>query len=157
MEPRTPGQIEVQYHETRAECELKVLYFTHCCAKKDDSLRDTGRRVSPLELYLATPTQRFMRRCIEIGVEWAIFSDKHAFLFPKDKVEWYEKDPNTLSPAEKEGLFIEAYDVLKNYDLACFYYNPGRLHPVYRELVNDMKKRGITIREITHLNDILPR
>jgi len=77
--------------------ELKVLFFTHCCAKKDDSLKGTGKKVLPLELYLATPTQRFMRRCIEMGVEWAIFSDKHAFVFPKDKIEWYEKPPDTLS------------------------------------------------------------
>jgi hypothetical protein len=147
----------VSNHEIRVESKLKILYFTHCCAKKDDSLRGTGKRVSPLELYLASPTQRFMRRCIEVGVEWAIFSDEHAFLFPEDRIEWYEKDPNTLSSVEKEGLFNKAYEVLKNYHLAYFYCNPGRLHPVYRELVNDMKKRGVNIREMTHLNDILPR
>jgi len=136
---------------------LKVLYFTHCCAKKDDSLKGTERRFSPLELYLATPTQRFMRRCMKIGVEWAIFSDKYAFVFYRDRIEWYEKDPNTLSPAEKKGLFSKACRVLKNYDLAYFYFNPSRLHPVYRQLIKVMKKKGINIQDMTHLNDILLR
>lgn len=133
---------------------MRVLYFTHCCAKKDDSLKDTGKRVSPMELYKATPTQRFMRKCIETGVEWAIFSDMYAFVFPDDRIAWYEKHPSTLTHTEKRKLFNDAFDVLKDYDLAYFYYNPGRLHPFYRELVDEMRRRGKKIREITHLDDI---
>ncbi len=133
---------------------MKVLYFTHCCAKKDNSLRGTGKKVSPMELYQATPTQRFMRRCAEAGVEWAIFSDKYAFVFPDDRIPWYEKHPSTLTLTEKNRLFHNALEVLKNYHLAYFYYNPGRLHPFYRELVDKMRRRGNDIREITHLDDI---
>ena len=133
---------------------MRVLYFTHCCAKKDDSLRGTGKRVPPIELYRATPTQRFMRRCVEAGVEWAIFSDKYAFVFSDDRIPWYEKHPSTLALTEKKRLFHNAFEVLKNYDLAYFYYNPGRLHPFYRELVDDIRRRGRDIREITHLDDI---
>lgn len=133
---------------------MRVLYFIHCCAKKDDSLRDTGKKVPPMELYKATPTQRFMRKCTETGVEWAIFSDKYAFVFPHDRIAWYEKHPSTLTDDEKEKLFNDAFETLKAYDLAYFYYNPGRLHPVYRELINEMRRRGMDIREITHLDDI---
>lgn len=133
---------------------MRVLYFTHCCARKDDSLGGTSKRVSPMEIYRATPTQRFMKRCIEARVEWAIFSDKYAFVFPDNRVEWYEKHPSSLTDAEKRKLFNDAFGVLKDYDLAYFYYNPGRLHPFYRELVNEMKRRGRKIREITHLDDI---
>ena len=133
---------------------MRVLYFTHCCAKKDDSLKGTGKRGPPVEIYLATPTQRFMRRCTDYGVEWTIFSDKFAFVFPNARIPWYEKHPSTLSNAEKRKLFDDAFKVLKDYDLAYFYYNPGRLHPFYRELVDEMRRRGRNIREITHLSDI---
>ena len=133
---------------------MRVLYFTHCCAKKDDSLKETGKRASPMELYKATPTQRFMRRCTEAEVEWAIFSDKYAFVFPDDRIEWYEKHPSTLIDIEKRKLLDHAFEVLKNYDLVCFYYNPGRLHQFYRELVDEMRRRGRKIREITHLDNI---
>jgi len=133
---------------------MKVLYFTHCCAKKDNSLKDTGKKVPPMGLYKATPTQRFMRKCTEAGVEWAIFSDNYAFVFPDDRIEWYDKPPRTLTYTEKKKLFNDAFETLKAYDLACFYYNPGRLHPVYRELINEMRRRGMNIKEITHLDDI---
>lgn len=133
---------------------MRVLYFTYCCAKKDDSLKGTGKKVSPLELYKATPTQRFMRRCIEAGVEWAIFSDKYAFVFPESRISWYEKHPCTLTYAEKRKLFDDAFKVLKDYDFAHFYYNPGRLHPFYRELIDEMRRKGKNIREITHLDAI---
>jgi hypothetical protein len=133
---------------------MRVLYFTHCCAKKDDSIKGTEKRVSPIKLYRATPTQRLIKRCIGTGVEWAIFSDKYAFAFSSDRIVWYEKHPSSLTQAEKRKLFDNAFDVLKDYDLAYFYYNPGRLHPFYRELVDEMRRRGRKIREITHLDDI---
>ena len=137
--------------------DLRALYFTNCCAKKDDSLRGTRKRVPPTELYRATPIQRFMKRCTTAGVEWAIFSDKYAFVFPNDRIAWYEKHPNTLTQAEKKERFNQAFEVLRNYNLAYFYYNPGRLHPFYRELVGEMRKRGRDVREITHLSDIHSR
>ena len=133
---------------------MKKLYFTHCCAKKDDSLKGSGKKVSPMQLYQATPTQRFMERCVETDVGWAIFSDKYGFVFPQDRVEWYEKHPKTVSASEKKRLFNKAYADLQKYDTAIFYYNPGRIHPLYRELVDEMRKRGVRIREITHLHQI---
>ena len=81
---------------------MRVLYFTHCCAKKDDSLKGTGKRVPPMELYTATPTQSFMRRCADNRVEWAIFSDKFAFVFPNDRIPWYDKHPSTVLTPRKE-------------------------------------------------------
>lgn len=136
---------------------MRTLYFTHCCAKKDNSLKGTGKKVSPLELYKATVTHRFMKRCIEVGVEWAIFSDKYAFVFPDARILWYEKHPSTLTYTEKKELFNKAFEVLKDYNLAYFYYNPGRLHTFYRELVDEMRRRGRRVKEITHLNDISDR
>lgn len=139
-------------HKRRSD--MRILYFTHCCAKKDDSMKGTEKEVSPIKLYRATPTQRFIKRCIQAGVEWAIFSDKYAFVFSRDRVAWYEKHPSSLTRAEKRKLFDNAFDVLKDYDLAYFYYNPGRFHPVYQELIDEMRRRGRKIRPITHLDDI---
>ena len=107
-----------------------------------------------MELYLSTPTQRFMRRCTDAGVEWAIFSDKFAFVFPNNRIPWYDKHPSTLTYTEKRELFDDAFKVLKDYDLAYFYYNPRRLHPFYQELVDEMGRRGRNIEKITHLDDI---
>lgn len=53
----------------------KKIYVTHCSAKKNSVLKDTCQKVFPDELYTATPTQRFMKKCKEVGVNWAIFSD----------------------------------------------------------------------------------
>lgn len=133
---------------------MKELYFTHCCAKKDDSLKNTGAKVSPLQLYQATSTQRFMNHCNDVGVEWAIFSDKYGFVFPNDQIQWYGKHPNTVTHSEKEKLFDRAFDVLRQYDRVYFYYNPGRIHPFYQELVCEMRRKGRVIKEITHLDEI---
>jgi hypothetical protein len=134
---------------------VEKLYFTHCCAKKNDSLRTTGEKVSPLRLYQAAPTQRFMKRSSEVGVQWAIFSDKYGFVFPRDQILWYEKHPTTVTSSDKRKLFDDAFDVLQRYNVAYFYYNPGRLHPLYRELVQEMRRRGLDVLEITHLDEIL--
>jgi len=133
---------------------LRALYFTHCCAKKDNSLKNTDKKVPPAQLYQATPTQRFVRNCQQVGVEWAIFSDKYGFVFPNDRIQWYERHPSTVTPSEKEKLFNDANSLLQRYDLAYFYYNPGRIHPFYLELVREMRRRGRAVREITHLGDV---
>jgi hypothetical protein len=133
---------------------MKKLYFTHCCAKKDDSLKGSGKKVSPVQLYQAIPTQRFMERCDEAGVNWAIFSDKYGLVFPQDRVEWCEKHPKKVKASEKKHLFKEAYTDLQQYDRIFFYYNPGRIHPLYLELVEEMRRKGVNIQEITHLHEI---
>ena len=134
-----------------------MLFFTHCCAKKDGRLKNSDKRVSPLQLYQAAPTQWFMKRCIELGVEWAIFSDKYGFVFPHDLIQWYEKHPNSVTQSEKRKLFDDALVALRQYDLAYFYYNPGRIHPLYKALVSEMQSKNRKVREITHLDEILKR
>ena len=66
--------------------EAKKLYFTHCCDKEDDKLKGTNKKVSPQELYQSPRIQGFIESCEEEGIEWAIFSDKHAFVFPNDRI-----------------------------------------------------------------------
>ena len=133
------------------------IFFTHCSKSKDDRLKGTGQKVSPRDLYLASFVQQFCRECERLGLTHAIFSDLHGFVFPTDKIEWYDKNPTELLRDEKErnSLFDSAYSTLRDYSQAYFYHLPDeirRLHPLYGMLVNDMTKRGIKITEITDLN-----
>ena len=129
------------------------IYITHCSAKKNDSFRNTAEKVPPDRLYLATPTQRFMKECKERGVRWAIFSDKYGVWFPEEKHEWYEKDPDTVSEQEFKNLVRNFEEKLANYDQLWFYYNPGRFHPLYERLLKEVKVKGkITL--FTHKNQI---
>ncbi|MEM2112293.1 MAG: hypothetical protein QXX08_10545 [Candidatus Bathyarchaeia archaeon] len=118
---------------------------------------NSGRKVTPLQLYKASPTQRFMRKCNNVGVEWVIFSDKHGFVFSQDQIEWYEKHPNTVTHLEKEKLFGNALAALRPYDYVYFYYNPCRIHPFYRALISELRRNGKEVAEITHLSQIQKR
>ena len=89
-----------------------------------------------------------------MNVQWAIFSDLYAFVFPNDRIQFYEKHPKTVTEDEKEALFAQACRTLDSYDTAVFYYNPRRLHPFYRELILEMRQKGKRILEITHLSEI---
>ncbi len=111
--------------------ETKKLYFTHCSCEKDDKLKGTGKKVSPQELYKSPRIQGFIERCKGEGVEWAIFSDKHALVFPTDKIGWYDKHPDDVSEEEKKLLFNKAFDTLKNYHRAYFCPCMGWVHHLY--------------------------
>ena len=129
------------------------IYVTHCSAKKDKTLKYGGKKVTPDRLYTAAPLQRFMNRCKEKKVQWAIFSDKHGIWFPHEKHEWYEKNPNTVSEQEFKILVRDFEEKLGNYDEIYFYHNPGRFHSLYRRLLEQAK---VTSRIIlfSHLAEI---
>lgn len=61
------------------------IYITHCSAKKNDALKNKMKRVTPDRLYTTIPIQRFMKRCKEKDVKWAIFSDLYGIWFPDIK------------------------------------------------------------------------
>ncbi len=130
------------------------IYLTHCCAKKDDTLKNSHEKVTPDRLYVATPTKRFMEKCKSKKVTWAIFSDKYGVWFPDEKHEWYNKDPDTVTPAEYECLIENFEQRLSKYEEIWFYYNPGRFHPLYEKLLKEAKVEGkITL--FTHKNQIV--
>jgi hypothetical protein len=130
------------------------VYITHCSAKKDNSLRANGRRVTPDTLYTATPTQRFMNRCKRTGVRWAIFSDKYGVWFPEVEHEWYEKDPRKVTDREFQALVADFNSRLIDFDQIYFYRNPGRFHPLYQRLLRETSLRDrITL--ISHLSEIV--
>lgn len=135
--------------------ETRKLYFTHCCFTKDDKLKGTGKKVSPQELYKSPRIEGFVERCKEEGVEWAIFSDKYALVFPTDRIERYDKHPDDVTEEEKKQLFDKAFNTLRNYDCAYFWASTGRVHHLYRELVNVMRTLGINSKEITSKYEIV--
>lgn len=129
------------------------IYITHCCAKKNDRLKETDEEVKPEKLYLATPTQRFIKKCKEKQVEWAIFSDLYGIWSPKEKHTWYEKHPNTVTEKEYKKLLNDFNTKLQKYDEIWFYYNPGRFHQLYKKILKETKHKN-KIKKITHLQDI---
>ena len=132
---------------------MKKIYFTHCSATKDLSLKLSNKFVTPDKLYTATAIQRFMNRCKENKVKWAIFSDKYGIWFNNTKNRWYEKNPNTITEQEFTILLDDFNSKLKEFDEIYFYHNPGRFHPLYRKLL-DKTILINKIKFITHLNEI---
>ncbi len=134
--------------------KLRRIYITHCSAKKDDSLKGTGKKVTPDKLYTAIPIQRFMNECKKKGVEWAIFSDKYGVVLPNQEIEWYDKHPSKVTEKEFKKLLSDFDQKLKTYDEIWFYHNPGRFHVLYKRLVSESKLKD-HIRLFTHLREIM--
>jgi hypothetical protein len=132
---------------------MKRIYLTHCSFKKDDSLKGISKKVTPDRLYTATPTQRFMNRCKERGVEWAIFSDKYGVVFSNKEIEWYDKPPSEVTEREFLELLKDFNQKLEDYNEIWFYHNPGRFHPLYRRLLSESKLKD-RIRLFTHIQEI---
>jgi hypothetical protein len=130
------------------------IYITHCSAKKDESLKHTGKEITPDKLYVATPTQRFMNKCKEKQVKWAIFSDLYGVWFPNVDHEWYEKDPDTVTEQEFENIVNDFDQKLREYGEIWFYYNPGRFHPLYERLLQETNLRD-KVKRFTHIREIV--
>lgn len=129
------------------------IYLTHCSAKKDNSLKGTNRELNPDKLYAAAPTQRFMKKCKEKGVNWAIFSDLYGVWFPEIKHRWYEKHPETVTAYEFKNLVNNFDQKLEDYREIWFYHNPGRFHPLYKELLQTTVLKD-KVKQFTHLREI---
>lgn len=130
------------------------IYITHCSAKKDNSLKNTCEKVTPDKLYTATITQRFMSKCKEKMVNWAIFSDLYDVWFPNDKNEWYEKDPDKVTVQEVRNLRDNFDQKLQQYDEIWFYYNPGRFHLLYKILLQITKLKD-KVKPFTNIREIV--
>jgi len=130
------------------------IYITHCTDTKKESLKDTGVEVPPDELYTARWIQRFMKKCKETRVNWAIFSDLYGVWFPWEEHMWYEMPPNDVSLRQFTNLVADLERKLQDYDEVCFYYNPGRFHHLYRMLVQVARPRGKKMKLITRFDDI---
>lgn len=129
------------------------IYITHCSAKKEPTLKDSGRLVTPDVLYVATPTKRFMVQCQYKGVSWAIFSDLYGIWFPYETHEWYEKNPNSVTTSEFLTLCANFDQRLADYSEIWFYHNPGRFHPLYKTLLRTVTHSSI-INPFSHLRQV---
>jgi len=132
------------------------IYLTHCSAKKDDSLKCTGKKLTPDILYTANWIQGFMNECKKKRVKWAIFSDLYGVWFPNRKHEWYDKPPDKVTGSEFKGLLKNFYEKLRHCREIYFYYNPGRFHCLYRQLLIETKLKKKVIR-FTHKSEITKR
>jgi hypothetical protein len=117
----------------------KIIFFTFCSKHKDDSLKGTGRQVTPNRLYLGkNRIEPFMSKCMTQKVEWAIFSDKYGLWYSGEMHAWYEKPPYEVSEREQAALFHSTLERLRgrSYDRVYFYAakNFFRVHRLYREL-----------------------
>ena len=133
--------------------DIKKIYITHCSAKKNSVLKSTKAKVTPDKLYIATPTQRFMNKCKNDGVDWAIFSDRYGVWFSNVHHEWYEKSPNRITEDEFNQLVDNFNKSLSQYNEIYFYHNPGRFHRLYKKLLEDSQLKT-KIKLFTHLDDI---
>lgn len=129
------------------------IYVTYCSAKKDDLLKNTGKKVTPDRLYTSERIQRFIKRCKEKHVNWAIFSDLHGVWFPQIRHEWYEKAPDMVTGKEFRKLLADFDEKLAPYDEVWFYCNPGRFHPLYKRLLQETKLKE-RVRLFTHVKEI---
>ena len=109
--------------------------------------------MTPDRLYTATPTKRFMRKCRERHVKWAIFSDKYGIWFPEERHRFYEKDPSRVQGKDFTVL-LQSFDTrLRPFDEIRFYYNPARFHSLYKRLLRETKLRR-RVRLFSHLEEI---
>jgi len=106
--------------------ETKVLFITHCSRKKDNGLKNTDKKVAPDKLYTARFIQRFVAKCKEVNVGWAILSDKHGVVFPSDEISWYDLSPSDVinNDEKKQQLIQTLYNQLRTFDKVVFYHNP---------------------------------
>jgi len=132
------------------------IYFTHCSYKKNFSVREKNIKVTPDKFYTSIRIQRFIKRCKTHKVKWAIFSDKYGIWFPDQKHKWYEKSPNEVTDREFKNLVDHTFSKLKNYNEVYFYgnYRSPRFHPLYRKFFNRLRRKGLNIKLISHLNEI---
>jgi hypothetical protein len=133
---------------------MNRIYITHCSARKDESLKSTGKFVTPDMLYTSQKIRSFISKCKEKEVNWAIFSDLYDICLPNNLISYYDKHPKYVTPAEESSLLSNFDHKLAAYDEIWFYYHPGRFHPLYDRILSN-SKLSTKIRRFTHLVDIV--
>ena len=119
--------------------DTKKIYITHCSGRKNPVFKYNKTKVTPDKLYTASPTQRFINKCKNKRVNWAIFSDKYGVWFSDIKHEWYEKNPNKVTEEEFNQLVNEFNKSLGQFNEIYFYHNPGRFHKLIQEVIKEQR------------------
>jgi hypothetical protein len=126
------------------------IYLTHCSAEKDAQLQDTGVTVTPDRLYTNPQVQRFMERCKEKNVQWAILSDRYGVYQSNDCNAWYEKHPDTVTPQEENAIIQDFNRKLDLYNEIHFLVRADSFHPFYARVL----KKTILAERIQSFQDI---
>lgn len=133
---------------------MASIYITHYSAKKDDQLKDSGEVVTPDNLNKATPLRRFIKICKIKNANWAIFSDKYGVVFPWEKIEWYEKPPDSVTKEEYHLLLDNLITRFSEFNEVWFYHNPGRFHNLYKKINVEATLKGMNIKMFSHIAEI---
>ena len=116
----------------------KILYITYCCKNKAELAENI--EVYPEDLYLSSRIHSFIDMCEKHNYNWAIFSDKYGLVYKNEKIKWYDKSPATVTPAEYYCLLNMTITRLAEFECVYFFYQDHSFHPLYKQLVNDIKK-----------------
>jgi cytoplasmic iron level regulating protein YaaA (DUF328/UPF0246 family) len=106
-------------------------------------------------MYTSRRIQEFIDTCKKVRAFWAIFSDLYGVWFPSEKYQYYDKSPDSVSKSEFFQLVQSAENVLKKYHV-YFYANENdpKFHKLYRDLINELRDRGIKIEIFSDLQQI---
>ncbi len=120
---------------------MDKIYITRCSAEKDNSLKGTGEKVTPDNLYTSNRIQTFIEKCREENVDWAIFSDNYGAWFPDQKHEWYDKPPENVSHQEFKELVKSFEENFGEYDEILFYHNINSLPDLFLRIIDKVNVR----------------
>ncbi len=131
------------------------IFLTYCSWQKNDSFKKTNEAVTPDRLYTSERIQKFIKACKKAEAFWAIFSDEYGVWFPGERRRWYDKPPDTVTPAEFEQLVSRAEKSLEKYEI-FFYGDTGdsKFHPLYQNLIERLKDAGLKITLFSDPGDI---
>ncbi|MBI4781943.1 MAG: hypothetical protein HY785_11590 [Oscillatoriophycideae cyanobacterium NC_groundwater_1537_Pr4_S-0.65um_50_18] len=111
------------------------VYLTHCSKEKEPNLQGTDIAVTPDQLYIDSEIQKFMERCQQKNVSWAILSDLYGVYLSSECRIWYEKHPDTVTPQEEEIVIQDFNRKLDSYDEIFFFVRPESFHPFYERVL----------------------
>ena len=119
---------------------MKQIYLSHCSKDKSAQAKATGEKMTPDRLYTDPDLVRFMSRCKEAGLEWAILSDRYGLFRAQDRHAYYEKPPDTVSEDEEAQIAEDLRKGLSQFDTVWFYVRKASFHPFYERV---LQKSGV--------------
>ena len=126
------------------------IYLTHCSKEKDSTFKAPGKTATPDELYTDPEIQKFMIRCKETGVCWAILSDLYGVYQSDERYGWYEKHPDTVTQHEEDKIVQQFDRKLSRYDEIWFYIRAESFHRFYARVL----KRTVLADGVRIFNDL---
>jgi hypothetical protein len=124
---------------------MKTIYVTHCSRDKNPEYEISGNDTTPDILYASRNLQKFIAWCRRENQSWAIFSDKYGVVFNDERIQWYNKPPDTVNADEFDHLLTSFTTRLSGFERIIFYHRPGETHPLFLKIVQLGRERGMNI------------